>query len=85
MLPFIPREGERMIQIIKLILKVYVLKLFYKIYKDLDNIAEYIENIEKSMGKFIPKCPGCYEKLTFLMPDGQTLYCNKCRKYYKNE
>ena len=56
-----------------------------KIYKDLDNIAEYIENIEKSVGKFIPKCPVCYEKLTFLMPDGQTLHCNKCGKYYKNE
>ena len=56
-----------------------------KIYKDLDNIAEYIENIEKSVGKFIPKCPACYEKLTFLMPDGQTLHCNKCGKYYKNE
>jgi len=31
------------------------------------------------------KCPSCGEKLMFMMPDGKTLHCNKCNKYYKNE
>lgn len=31
-----------------------------------------------------PKCPNCGTPLTFLMPDGQVLSCNKCNKYFKN-
>ncbi len=31
------------------------------------------------------KCPNCNEPLSFLMPSGKTLYCNKCEKYYKND
>lgn len=30
------------------------------------------------------KCPNCGEPLTFLMPDGKVLNCNKCNKYFKN-
>lgn len=30
------------------------------------------------------KCPNCNEPLMFLMPDGTTLHCNKCNKYYIN-
>ena len=33
----------------------------------------------------IPLCPICNGRLTFLMPDGCTLYCDKCQKYFKNE
>ncbi len=35
--------------------------------------------------KNVLKCPNCDEMLTFLMPSGKTLYCNKCEKYYKND
>ncbi len=30
-------------------------------------------------------CPNCGTALTFLMPDGTRLYCNKCNKYYLND
>lgn len=35
--------------------------------------------------KEILKCPNCEGPLSFLMPDGQTLYCNNCEKYYKKD
>ena len=37
MLPFILIGGERIMELIKLVLKVYALKLFYEIFKDSDN------------------------------------------------
>lgn len=40
---------------------------------------------DNDKNKSVLKCPNCNEVLTFLMPDAQTLYCNKCEKYYKNE
>lgn len=42
-----------------------------------------VENETKT--KNILKCPNCDETLTFLMPSGKTLYCNKCERYYKND
>lgn len=39
----------------------------------------------KRKRKNVLKCPSCDGMLTFLMPDGHTLYCNKCEKYYKND
>ncbi len=41
------------------------------------------ENLMKK--KNILKCPNCDEPLTFLMPSGKTLHCNKCERYYKND
>lgn len=35
--------------------------------------------------KRILKCPNCGERLTYLMPSGSHLYCDKCNKYYKND
>ena len=29
-------------------------------------------------------CPICGEPLMFMEPDGTTLYCKKCNKYFKN-
>lgn len=29
-------------------------------------------------------CPKCNEILSFSMPSGKYLYCDKCDKYYKN-
>jgi len=29
-------------------------------------------------------CPKCNGMLSFLMPSGKYLYCDKCDKYYKN-
>ena len=37
MLPFILIGGEMIMELIKLILKVYALKLFYEFFKDSDN------------------------------------------------
>lgn len=42
-------------------------------------------NEQKKKEKNILKCPDCDEILTFLMPDGKKLYCNKCKKYYVND
>ena len=33
--------------------------------------------------KRILKCPNCGEKLSYLMPSGSYLHCDKCNKYYK--
>lgn len=41
-----------------------------------------IENATKKGN--ILKCPNCDKQLTFLMPSGKTLYCNRCERYYKN-
>lgn len=32
----------------------------------------------------IPTCPICKNKLSFMMPDGKTLYCSNCNKYFVN-
>ena len=32
----------------------------------------------------VPQCPNCNGKLSFMMPDGKTLYCNNCNKYFIN-
>ena len=29
-------------------------------------------------------CPICNERLIYLEPDGKTLYCSKCEKYFKS-
>lgn len=42
------------------------------------------QKTEKDNSNNIPICPNCSEKLTFMMPDGKTLYCNSCKKYYVN-
>ena len=39
---------------------------------------------EKENSNNIPTCPNCSGKLTFMMPDGKTLYCDNCKKYYVN-
>ncbi len=49
------------------------------------------DNPEDLYNKYIEKynntliCPNCGQKLAFMMPDGKTLYCNKCNKNYINE
>lgn len=35
--------------------------------------------------KRIAVCPICKNRLTFMMPDGKTLYCNPCNKFFINE
>lgn len=30
-------------------------------------------------------CPKCGSQLSFLIPDGKTLYCDRCEKYYIND
>ena len=29
-------------------------------------------------------CPVCNERLMYMQPNGNTLYCEKCKKYFKN-
>lgn len=42
------------------------------------------QKTEKENSNNIPTCPNCSRKLTFMMPDGKTLYCDNCKKYYVN-
>lgn len=52
----------------------------------IDDIANnWNDFIKKLKNENVLKCPKCNEKLTFLMPSGTTLYCNKCEKYYIND
>lgn len=52
----------------------------------IDDIANNWDDfIEKLRNENVLKCPKCNEKLTFLMPSGTTLYCDKCEKYYVND
>ena len=30
-------------------------------------------------------CPICGERLMFMMPGGETLYCKNCNKYFVND
>ncbi len=30
-------------------------------------------------------CPNCNERLIYMMPGGDTLYCKKCEKFFKND
>lgn len=41
-------------------------------------------NANELFGKYNKSCPNCGEKLSFLMPDGTHLICNKCGKSYIN-
>lgn len=31
------------------------------------------------------RCPICNERLMYMEPDGLTLYCKKCKKFFKND
>lgn len=53
------------------------------IYKLNNHKKNIVENTMKK--KNILKCPNCDEPLTFLMPSGKTVHCNKCKRYYKND
>ncbi len=48
-----------------------------------NNQRKIVENAMKK--KNILKCPNCNEPLTYLMPSGKILHCNKCKRYYKND
>ena len=34
--------------------------------------------------KGVLHCPVCNERLMYMEPDGNTLYCKKCEKFFKN-
>lgn len=62
-------------------------ELFNDFTKEMINSTDCEQLYEKYINKISINlvCPSCGEKLTFMMPDGKTLHCNKCNKYYKNE
>ena len=66
----------------------YPKELEETINKDINNIIDNSivsnEKTEKVNLNNIPTCPNCSGKLTFMMPDGKTLYCDNCKKYYVN-
>lgn len=39
---------------------------------------------ESNKSDNIPTCPICKNKLSFMMPDGKTLHCFNCNKYFEN-
>ena len=49
--------------------------------------ADYFKDRKKNENNILenaPICPHCKNKLSFMMPDGKTLYCNNCNKYFVN-
>ena len=48
------------------------------------NISFIKKTLSDDIINTIPECPNCGEPLTFLMPAGKVLNCNKCNKYFKN-
>ena len=48
-------------------------------------MAKLYDGFNSKKKNNILECPKCDGMLAFLMPDGKTLYCNKCEKYYKND
>ena len=64
------------------------------IYLTLSELNTTSEEDNQFLGKFeemiveiltYPKCPICKKKLNYMMPDGTTLCCNSCNKYFTNE
>ena len=47
----------------------------------------FLENFEKKVIEILtyPRCPICNNKLNYMMPDGATLCCDSCNKYFTNE
>lgn len=65
-----------------------------KLVKNKDLFNEFTKEIlnsddsERLFNKYNIKstvCPSCGTALTFLMPTGKKLYCDKCNKYYLND
>ena len=72
---------------VKFLRKVsYTNNLFNEFTKEMINS----NNPEDLYNKYVEKynntlvCPNCGQKLIFMMPDGKTLHCDKCNKYYTN-
>ena len=55
-----------------------------KIYKTINSESVVEKNIPSAI-KRILKCPNCGARLTYLMPSGSYLSCEKCKKIYTNE
>lgn len=64
----------------------YTKELFNEFTKEIvsSNNSEDLYNKYMNESKNILVCPNCGEKLSFMMPDGKTLNCDKCNKYYIN-
>lgn len=61
-------------------------ELFNEFTKEIvnSNNSEDLYNKYMNESSNILVCPNCGEKLSFMMPDGKTLNCDKCNKYYIN-
>lgn len=48
--------------------------------------SSFLNNFEKKIIEILtyPRCPICRKKLNYMMPDGATLCCNNCNKYFNN-
>ena len=52
-----------------------------KLEEIMNNMADGGQTIEE---KEVLRCPVCNERLMYMEPDGNTLYCKKCEKFFKN-
>ena len=52
-----------------------------KLEEFMNKIADEGQSIEE---KEVLRCPICNERLMYMEPDGNTLYCKKCEKFFKN-
>lgn len=67
------------------IFSVGIVALVYAISKDKENKQNPPQVNEPKIQAGILRCPSCGARLMFLMPDGSTLSCNKCNKYFRNK
>ncbi len=46
---------------------------------------KFIDEIPIIEEKEVLHCPACNERLMYMEPDGNILYCKKCEKFFKND
>ena len=67
------------------IFSVGIVALVYAISKDKEKKQNPPQTNQQNAQTRILMCPSCGARLTFLMPDGSTLYCHKCDKHFRNK
>ncbi|MBQ8625964.1 MAG: hypothetical protein IJ419_07380 [Agathobacter sp.] len=73
------------IGITMVIFSVGIVALVYAISKDKEKKQNPPQVYEPSTQASILICPVCGARLSFMMPNGSTLYCNQCNKHFRNK
>lgn len=73
------------IGITMVIFSIGIVALVYAISKDKEKKQSPSQVNEPRTQANILRCPICGARLSFMMPDGSTLYCNQCNKHFRNK